>query len=336
MTAEALGRPARPTAPRPAARRRRCSAPARLAHSLGIPHLTLDLEDVFRRRVVGEFLAGYAAGQTPNPCVLCNGEVRIAAMVDLAERLGAAGLVTGHYARIVDDGDGPLLAAAADPAKDQSYMLAALPPPLLGRLRFPLAELPQARGAGDRRPPRPGGRPQAREPGPLLPRRAGQARVPAPPRRPRTTASGDDRRPRRPARSAATAATTTSPSASAAASASPPSEPLYVLATDAASNTVTVGARAELETRRGAGPRRRPAPRRRHGRRGPAPLPLRVGAGVGRRRRTAPAATTGCGCELARAVRRAGARPDRGAAARRDDRRPRHDRLRLIALSLWR
>ncbi len=112
-----------------------------LAHSLDLPHLTLDLEEEFRRRVVGQFISGYAAGSTPNPCILCNGEVRIAAMVDLADRLGATHLVTGHYARIVDDGDGPLLAAASDEAKDQSYMLAALPPALLGRLRFPLVEL---------------------------------------------------------------------------------------------------------------------------------------------------------------------------------------------------
>jgi tRNA-specific 2-thiouridylase len=112
-----------------------------LAHSLGIPHFTLDLEEEFRRRVVGRFVDGYAAGSTPNPCVLCNGEVRIAAMVALAERLGADRLVTGHYARIVEDADGPLLASAADEAKDQSYMLAALPPALLGRLSFPLTEL---------------------------------------------------------------------------------------------------------------------------------------------------------------------------------------------------
>src|SRR5215213_1413068 len=112
-----------------------------VAHSIGIPHLTLDLEEEFRRRVVGGFLDGYAAGATPNPCIVCNGEVRIAAMIDLAERLGASHLVTGHYARIVDDGSGPLLAAAADEAKDQSYMLAALPPALLDRLRFPLTEL---------------------------------------------------------------------------------------------------------------------------------------------------------------------------------------------------
>jgi tRNA-uridine 2-sulfurtransferase len=112
-----------------------------VAHSLDIPHLTLDLEEEFRRRVVGTFLSGYAAGATPNPCIVCNGEVRIAAMIDLAERLGATHLVTGHYARIVDDGAGPLLAAAADGAKDQSYMLAALPTALLERLRFPLTEL---------------------------------------------------------------------------------------------------------------------------------------------------------------------------------------------------
>jgi tRNA-specific 2-thiouridylase len=112
-----------------------------VAHSLDIPHLTLDLEDDFRRRVVAHFISGYAAGGTPNPCIVCNGEVRIAAMVDLAERLGAGCLVTGHYARIVDDGDGPLLAAASDRAKDQSYMLAALPPAMLDHLRFPLTEL---------------------------------------------------------------------------------------------------------------------------------------------------------------------------------------------------
>ncbi len=112
-----------------------------LAHQMGIPHFTLDLEEDFRRRVVDRFIGGYAEGSTPNPCILCNGEVRLAAMVDLAERLGAGRLLTGHYARIVEDAEGPLLATAADQAKDQSYMLAALPPELLGRLGFPLTEL---------------------------------------------------------------------------------------------------------------------------------------------------------------------------------------------------
>jgi tRNA-specific 2-thiouridylase len=113
----------------------------RVAHSLGIPHLTLDLEREFRAGVVGPFLRGYAEGRTPNPCVLCNGELRIDAMIGLADRLGASKLVTGHYARIADDGSGPLLAGAADGAKDQTYMLSALGPASLARLRFPLGDL---------------------------------------------------------------------------------------------------------------------------------------------------------------------------------------------------
>ena len=112
-----------------------------VTHSMGIPHFTLDLEDGFRSTVVNSFVEGYAAGRTPNPCVLCNGEVRISAMVDLADRLGATHLVTGHYARIVDDGDGELLAEGSDSNKDQSYMLAALPTDVISRLRFPLAEI---------------------------------------------------------------------------------------------------------------------------------------------------------------------------------------------------
>ena len=130
---------------------RSCCSPAAVlgarsvAHQLGIPHFTLDLEDVFRERVVGAFVDGYRAGRTPNPCVICNGELRLDAMLALAGRLGCSALATGHYARIVDDGDGPLLAAAADPAKDQTYMLSGLRPASLARLRFPLAELGKPR-----------------------------------------------------------------------------------------------------------------------------------------------------------------------------------------------
>ncbi len=113
----------------------------RVAHSLGIPHLTLDLEPEFRAGVVQPFIDGHVAGTTPNPCVLCNGEVRIDAMIALADRLGASALVTGHYARIADDGDGPLLSRPADDAKDQTYMLSALGRETLARLRFPLGEL---------------------------------------------------------------------------------------------------------------------------------------------------------------------------------------------------
>jgi tRNA-specific 2-thiouridylase len=109
-----------------------------LAHRLGLPHLTLDLRDAFRAGVVDPFLAAHAQGHTPNPCVRCNGRVRLDAMLALADRLGAADLATGHYAR---RDAGGLLRAAADPAKDQAYMLAALTPQTLARLRFPLGEL---------------------------------------------------------------------------------------------------------------------------------------------------------------------------------------------------
>lgn len=116
-----------------------------LAHSLGLPHFMLDLTAAFRSSVVDPFVAGYAAGRTPNPCVACNGNVRLDAMVALAERLGAGSLATGHYARLVDDGEGPLLAAPADAAKDQTYMLSGVSPSTLERLRFPLAELTKPR-----------------------------------------------------------------------------------------------------------------------------------------------------------------------------------------------
>jgi tRNA-specific 2-thiouridylase len=108
-----------------------------VAHGMGMPHLTLDLRADFRAGVVDPFLAGYAAGETPNPCVGCNGHVRLDAMLALADRLGAADLATGHYARL----SGGLLRAAADPAKDQTYMLAALSRGSLARMRFPLGEL---------------------------------------------------------------------------------------------------------------------------------------------------------------------------------------------------
>ena len=119
-----------------------CSAAAvrgarRLSHELGLPHFTLDLREEFRAGVVDPWLAEHADGLTPNPCVRCNGHVRLDAMLDFADRLGAATLTTGHYARRTPDG---LLRLAVDPAKDQTYMLAALGRRSLTRLRFPLGE----------------------------------------------------------------------------------------------------------------------------------------------------------------------------------------------------
>ncbi|MEX2196415.1 MAG: tRNA 2-thiouridine(34) synthase MnmA [Thermoleophilaceae bacterium] len=123
-----------------------CSAQAvlgarALAHRMGLAHLTIDLREPFRRDVVDDFLAEHAAGRTPNPCVRCNGLVRFDAMLELAARLGARRLATGHYARVVRDEQGPLLRAAADPAKDQAYMLARLDAGELERLWFPLGDL---------------------------------------------------------------------------------------------------------------------------------------------------------------------------------------------------
>jgi tRNA-specific 2-thiouridylase len=123
-----------------------CSASAvaqarALAHALGLAHFTLDLRPEFRVGVVDPFIAGYAAGETPNPCVLCNGHLRLDAMLTFAGRLGCERLATGHYARVIADQDGHLLRAAVDEAKDQSYMLAALGPDSLARLHFPLGEL---------------------------------------------------------------------------------------------------------------------------------------------------------------------------------------------------
>jgi tRNA-uridine 2-sulfurtransferase len=123
-----------------------CSASAvaqarALAHSMGLPHFTLDLREEFRAGVVEPFIAGYAGGETPNPCVGCNGHVRLDAMLELADHLGCRRLATGHYARVTSDG---LLRLAADPAKDQTYMLAALSPSSLARMRFPLGDLVKA------------------------------------------------------------------------------------------------------------------------------------------------------------------------------------------------
>jgi tRNA-specific 2-thiouridylase len=114
-----------------------------LAHGMGLPHVSIDLREEFRAGVVEPWLADHAAGLTPNPCVRCNGRVRLDAMLDLAERLGAQALATGHYAR-VRGGEGPLLRVAVDEGKDQSYALAALSPQSLRRLRFPLGALTKA------------------------------------------------------------------------------------------------------------------------------------------------------------------------------------------------
>src|SRR3954468_407516 len=109
-------------------------------HARGLPHVTLDLREEFRRAVVTPFIRGFARGETPNPCIRCNGGFRFAELLAFARRAGADRLATGHYARIAEHDGRLLLARAADPAKDQSYMLAQLDPRHLERLWFPLGE----------------------------------------------------------------------------------------------------------------------------------------------------------------------------------------------------
>ncbi len=127
----------------PDAERACCSPSAVIAarehcHSLGFPHVTLDLREEFRRAVVTPFVRGYARGETPNPCIRCNGGFRFAELLAFTRRIGAARLATGHYARIVERDGRALLARAADATKDQSYMLARLDPRKLDRIVFPL------------------------------------------------------------------------------------------------------------------------------------------------------------------------------------------------------
>jgi tRNA-uridine 2-sulfurtransferase len=129
----------------PDAERACCSPEAVLVaretcHALGVPHVTIDLREQFRRAVVGPFVRAYARGETPNPCIRCNGGFRFAELLAFARRAGASRLVTGHYARVVEHRGRRLLGRGADLVKDQSYMLAGLDPARLDRIVFPLGE----------------------------------------------------------------------------------------------------------------------------------------------------------------------------------------------------
>ncbi len=117
------------------------------AEELGMPFRVLDDQARFARDVVEPFVVAYLSGETPNPCVNCN-PARLASLVTLADELGLDQVATGHYARLAWRDGEPFVARPRDRAKDQSYMLATVPPETLARLAFPLGEATKAEVRG--------------------------------------------------------------------------------------------------------------------------------------------------------------------------------------------
>jgi tRNA-uridine 2-sulfurtransferase len=113
----------------------------RAADVIGIPFYVWDMAERFKRDVVDDFVAEYAAGRTPNPCLRCNEKIKFEAVLDRALALGFDAVCTGHYARIDDRG---ALLRAADPGKDQSYVLAVLRRDQIAHAMFPLGDTPKA------------------------------------------------------------------------------------------------------------------------------------------------------------------------------------------------
>ena len=115
----------------------------RVAAKLDIPFYVVDAKNVFRETVVQYFLDGYARGETPNPCLLCNRQIRWTFLLDHALALGADFMATGHYVRRKEDGGKIALLRAVDPSKDQSYVLHVLTQEKLQRALFPVGEYPK-------------------------------------------------------------------------------------------------------------------------------------------------------------------------------------------------
>jgi tRNA-uridine 2-sulfurtransferase len=117
----------------------------RVAARLDIPFYVVDAKEIFKKTVVGYFLEGYAAGRTPNPCLVCNRQIRWEFLFDHVLALGADYMATGHYARTrVDQAGRVQLLRAVDPAKDQSYVLHVLTQEKLAKALFPVGDYPKA------------------------------------------------------------------------------------------------------------------------------------------------------------------------------------------------
>ena len=113
-----------------------------VAHNLGIPYYVFNFTADFKKQVMDRFVAAYENGATPNPCIDCNRYLKFDSLYHRAEELGCHYVVTGHYARIEQREDGRyLLKKAADPAKDQSYVLYSLTQEQLAHTLFPLGDM---------------------------------------------------------------------------------------------------------------------------------------------------------------------------------------------------
>lgn len=126
----------------------------RAADVIGIPFYVWDLSDRFAEDVVDDFVAEYAAGRTPNPCLRCNEKIKFAAVLDRALALGFDAVVTGHYAQLKQGADGLIqMHRATDQSKDQSYVLGVLTQEQLAHSLFPLGDTPktQIREEAERR-----------------------------------------------------------------------------------------------------------------------------------------------------------------------------------------
>jgi tRNA-uridine 2-sulfurtransferase len=117
----------------------------RVAEAIGIPHYVFDMEESFGRAVMDDFVAEYAAGRTPNPCVRCNSNTKIPDLLRRAQRFGCDAIATGHYARAVrGDAGGVRVLRGLDAGKDQTYFLWGVPRQVLPYLHFPVGELTKA------------------------------------------------------------------------------------------------------------------------------------------------------------------------------------------------
>ena len=132
--------------PSPSGGPRRCCSPddsadARcVALRLGFPFSVLDFAEDFNR-LIDRFCAEYGRGRTPNPCVLCNRDLKFGRLLEYADAMGAAYVATGHYARVEFEAGRWRLKRGLDRAKDQSYFLFAIAPQRLERVRLPLGEM---------------------------------------------------------------------------------------------------------------------------------------------------------------------------------------------------